>query len=68
MHEFTKSVDAVGAVCLHLESGVAETRHKDVHYLRNQARVNLHKKWLQVVVEELPIHSVHLDLHLLVAF
>jgi hypothetical protein len=68
MHEFTKGVDAVGAVRLNLESCVAETHNKDVHNLGNQARVDLHKKWLQVMVEKLPVHGVHLDLNLLVAF
>ena len=68
MHKFTEGVDAVRAVRLYLKSCVSQTRNKDINNLRNQAGVDLHKKWLQVVVEELPVHRVYLNLHLLVAF
>jgi len=68
MNEFTKSVYAVRAVSLDLKSCVSDACNEDIHDLMNEARVNFHKKWLQVVVEELPAHRVNLDLYLLVAF
>jgi len=68
MHEFTKGVDAIGAISLHFKSCVCHAHNEEVHDLMDKAGVHLHKKWLQVVVEELPVHRVHLDLHLLVAF